>query len=63
MSFWNGVARRRRELLGAITQRSFLFIAHLVIKVLALSEPPNRALQAEDVDVFNAVTLVDSASA
>lgn len=49
-------------LLHAITQRSFLFIAHLVMKLLSLFEPPNRLLQAEDMDLFTAVTLVNSAS-
>ena len=49
-------------LLRAITQRSFLFIAHLVMKLLSLFEPPNRLLQAEDMDLFTAVTLVNSAS-
>ncbi len=49
-------------LLRAITQRSFLFIAHLIMKLLSLFEPPNRLLQAEDMDVFTAVTLVNSAS-
>lgn len=49
-------------LLYAITQRSFLFIAHLVMKLLSLFEPPNRLLQAEDMDLFTAVTLVNSAS-
>lgn len=46
----------------AITQRGFLFIAHLVMKLLSLFEPPNRLLQAEDMDLFTAVTLVNSAS-
>ncbi|KAL2089232.1 hypothetical protein ACEWY4_016131 [Coilia grayii] len=49
-------------LLRAIKQRSFLFIAHLVMKLLLLFEPPNRLLQAEDTDLFTAVTLVNSAS-
>lgn len=50
--------------LCAITQRSFLFIAHLVIKLLSHFDPPNRLLQARDMDLFTAVvTLVNSASA
>lgn len=44
------------------TQRSFLFIAHLVLKVSSLFEPPNRLLQAEDMDLFTVVTLVNTAS-
>lgn len=50
--------------LCAITQRSFLFIAHLVIKLLSHFDPPNRLLQVRDMDLFTAVvTLVNSASA
>ena len=49
-------------LLRAITQRCFLFIAHRVLKLLSLFEPPNSPLQAEDMDLFSAVTLVNSAS-
>ncbi|KAL7381763.1 hypothetical protein ABVT39_010907 [Epinephelus coioides] len=49
-------------LLCAVTQRSFLFIAHLVMKLLSLFELLNRLLQAEDMDLFTAVTLVNSAS-
>ena len=49
-------------LLRAITLHSFLFIAHLVKKLLSLFELPNRLLQAEDMDLFTAVTLVNSAS-
>ena len=41
---------------------SFLFIAHLVKKLLSLFEPPNRLLRAEDMDLFTVVTLVNSAS-
>ncbi len=49
-------------LLLAITQCSFLVIAHIVMKLLSLYKPPNRLLQAEDMDLFTAVTLVNSAS-
>lgn len=49
-------------LLCAIMQCSFLFIAHLVMKLLSHFEPQNRLLQAEDMDLFTAVTLVNSAS-
>ena len=49
-------------LLRAITLHSFLFIVHLVKKLLSLFELPNRLLQAEDMDLFTAVTLVNSAS-
>ena len=49
-------------LLRAITLHSFLFIVHLVKKLLSLFEPPNRLLQAEDMDLFTAVTLVNNTS-
>lgn len=49
-------------LLRAIMQHSFLFIVHLVLKVLSFFEPPNRLLQAKDMDLFTVVTLVDTAS-
>lgn len=42
-------------LLRAITQCSFLFIAHLVMKL-------NRRLQTEDMDLLTAVTPVNSGS-
>lgn len=48
-------ARRRCQSLCAITQRSFLSIAHIVIKVSAVSEPSNGARQAGDVDLFDAL--------
>ena len=49
-------------LLRAITLHSFLFIVHLVKKLLSLFEPPNRLPQADDMDLFTAVTLGNSAS-
>ncbi|KAG5830956.1 hypothetical protein ANANG_G00298760 [Anguilla anguilla] len=49
-------------LLRAISQRSFRFLAQSVQKVLSLFEPPNRLLQAENMDLFTAVTLVNSVS-
>ena len=50
--------------LCAITQRSCLFIAHFVIKLLSHFEPPNRLLRARDIYLSTAaVTLVNSASA
>ncbi|CAM4599721.1 unnamed protein product [Leuciscus chuanchicus] len=49
-------------LLRAVTQLSFKFIANLIRRVLALLEPPNRMLQAENMDLYTAVTLVNSAS-
>ncbi|KAM3877134.1 uncharacterized protein ACN63O_013827 [Diretmus argenteus] len=49
-------------LLRAISQRSFLFTAYVVQKVLSIFEPPNRLLQSEHMDLFTAVTLVNSAS-
>ncbi|CAL8278242.1 unnamed protein product [Arctogadus glacialis] len=49
-------------LLRYITLRRFLFTAHLVKKRLSLFEPPNRLPQADDMDLFTAVTLVNSAS-
>lgn len=49
--------------LCAITQRTFLFIAHPVIKLLSLFEPAIIVVQAQDMDLFTAVTLVNGASA
>ena len=49
-------------LLRYITLQRFLFTAHLVKKRVSLFEPPNRLPQADDMDLFTAVTLVNSAS-
>ena len=50
-------------LLGTISERSFRFIAEMVHRILYYMEPPNAMLQAEDMDLFTGVQLINSASA
>ncbi|CAB4063423.1 unnamed protein product [Lepeophtheirus salmonis] len=49
------------ELLKAITQPKFLFIANMTHQMLILLDPPNTALQAKSTDLYTGVRLIQSA--